>query len=213
MNNNGNIILTKIIVENSLNTFKEFVPAYDQSHNPQTLIRQQDGSIRWLDIDLSLNILVNNQFLDTDIYYDKGRIGLGRLPLHNYKVDIAVPTNKLMTAFHIGDGSYGFSMGNGTTQGFVPEIIGIGSDENDAGLYFVGIAGNDTSSDIPLIILDGRNYLGQKLTNRPILGITSGNYNEYSLLIKSDGNVLLNGISLLEIIADLQRQINDLKLK
>jgi hypothetical protein len=213
MNNNGNILLTQIIVENSLNTFKEFVPVYDSSCNSQTLIRQLDGNIRWLNIDLSLNILVNNKFLGTDIYYDKGRIGLGRQPLRNYKVDIEVSSNKIITAFHVGDGSYGFAMGNGTTDGFVPEIIGIGSNENDAGLYFVGIAGNDVSSNVPLILLDGRNFGGTKLTNRPILGITSGNYNEYSVLIQSNGDIILNGLSLLEILADYQKQINDLKAK
>ena len=207
------ILLTQIIVDNdnSILSFKEFVPVYDQGFKPQTLIRQLDGSIRWLDIDLSLNILVNNQFIGTDIYYDKGRIGLGRQPLHNYKVDIAVPANTIITAFHVGDGSYGFSMGNGTTHGFVPEIIGIGSDEKDAGLYFVGVAGNDVSSNIPLIILDGRNFGGTKLTNRPILGITSGNYNEYSFLIQADGNVIINGLSLLKILTNLQNQINELQ--
>jgi len=212
MNNNGNILLTQIIVENSLNTFKEFVPAYDKSFNTQTLVKQPDGNIKWLEIDISLNILVDNKFLNTDIYYDNGRIGVGRHPLHNYKVDIAIPKNTLMTALHVGDGSSGFSMGNGTTLGFLPEIIGIGSDENDAGLYFVGIAGNDVSSDIPLIILDGRNSGGLKLTDRPILGITSGSYNDYAVLINSNGDIILNGTSLLETIADLQKQINDLKI-
>lgn len=211
MDNNGNIILNQIVIDNSLFSFKEIIPLYEYSDNPQTLIKYQDGSISWCSIDLSLNLVINNRFKDTDIYYDNGRIGLGRLPLFNYKVDIAVPKNTLMTAFHIGDGSFGFSMGNGTTSGFIPEIIGIGSDENDAGLYLVGIAANDISSNIPLIILDGRNSGGLKLTNRPILGITSGIYNEYSVLINANGDIILNGISLLETIAYLQRQINGLK--
>lgn len=222
MENNGNIILNQILTDGSSFKIKETLPLYIYSDGPQTLIKQGDSSLYWTSIDLSLNIIVNNQFKDTDIYYDNGRIGVGRFPLFNYKVDVQIPKDTLMTAFHIGDGSFGFSMGNGTTQGFVPEIIGIGSDENDTGLYLVGIAGNNVSSNIPLIILDGRNTFGQKLINRPILGVTSGNYSEYSMLLDSSGNLnieknvlasdmIINGISLLEIVADLQRQINELK--
>ena len=212
-NTNGNIILNQILSDGSSFAIKELIPSYIQSDNIQTLVKTPNNSIYWSYIDLSLNIIVNNRLLETDIYYDKGRVGLGRSPLFNYKVDIAVPSNTLMTAFHIGDGSFGFSMGNGTTQGFVPEIIGIGSDENDTGLYFVGIAGNNVSSDIPLIILDGRNTFNRKLTNRPIFGVTSGNYNEYVFLIDASGDVKLNGVSILKIIADLQTQIDDLKTK
>jgi len=222
MENNGNIILNQVFPDGSSFKIKEILPLYIYSDGPQTLIKQGDSNLYWTSIDLSLNIIVNNRFKDTDIYYDNGRIGLGRFPLFNYKVDVQIPKDTLMTAFHIGDGSFGFSMGNGTTQGFVPEIIGIGSDENDTGLYLVGIAGNDISSNIPLIILDGRNSFGQKLTNRPVLGVTSGNYNEYSMLLDSFGNLnieknvlasdmIINGLSLLEIIADLQKQINELK--
>jgi len=213
MENNGNIILNQIVLDNSLFSFKEIIPPYIHSNNPQTLIKNHDGSILWGSIDLSLNLIINNHFKDTEIYYNNGRVGLGRFPLFNYKIDIAVPKDTLITGFHIGDGSFGFSMGNGTTQGFIPEIIGIGSDENDTGLYFVGIAGNDLSSNIPLIILDGRNSGGLKLTNRPILGITSGKYDEYLILINSNGDIILNGIPVLETLVDLQRQINELKIK
>ena len=124
-----------------------------------------------------------------------------------------------MTAFHIGDGSVGFSMGNGTTMGFVPQILGIGGDENDAGLYFVGIAGNDRSSNIPLIILDGRDAYNDKLINRPILGITSSKYNKYMLLIDAKGNlnlendVILQNKSLINIIEKLQKDVEFLKGK
>jgi hypothetical protein len=211
--NNGNIILNQLLFDGSSFAIKELIPSYAQSNNIQTLVKTPDNSIYWSCVDSSLNIIVNNRLLETDIYYDKGRVGLGRSPLFNYKVDIAVPANTLMTAFHIGDGSFGFSMGNGTTQGFVPEIIGIGSDENDTGLYFVGIAGNNVSSDIPLIILDGRNSFNRKLTNRPIFGVTSGNYNEYVFLIDASGDVKLNGVSILNIIAGLQAQIDELKTK
>jgi hypothetical protein len=94
-----------------------------------------------------------------------------------------------MTAFHVGDGKYGFSMGNGTAQGFIPEIIGLGSDENDAGLYFIGKAGNNKASNIPLIVMDGRNASHQQLTNRPIFGVTNGTYDNYKFLIDQKGRV------------------------
>lgn len=224
MENNGNIILNQIFPDGSSFKIKETFPLYAYSDAPQTLIKHGDASIYWASIDLSLNIIVNNKLVDTDIYYDNGRVGIGRFPLFNYKIDVQMPKDTLMTAFHIGDGSFGFSMGNGTNKGFVPEIIGIGSDENDTGLYLVGVAGNDVSSNIPLIILDGRNAFGERLINRPILGVTSGNYNEYLMLLDSSenlnvknniitSNIIVNGLSLLKIIADLQEQINELQTK
>jgi len=213
INNDHNILLQQIIVDNSSFSFQEIVPKYLYTDTNQTLVRDKDGNILWIELDTSLNLIVDNKFCGTNIYYVDGRIGINRYPLYNYRIDLAIPRNTVITALHIGDGSFGFSMGNGTTQGFVPEIIGIGSDENDTGLYFVGIAGNNVSSDIPLIILDGRNTFNRKLTNRPIFGVTSGNYNEYVFLIDASGDVKLNGVSILKIIADLQTQIDDLKTK
>jgi len=222
MNNNSNLLLNQIIVDNSIQSFKEIIPHYEYSNNPQSLVKDATGNIYWSainTIDLSINTIVNNIFSDTDIYYDNKRIGIGRKPLHNYKIDLAIPQNNLMTAFHIGDGSFGFSFGNGTNQGFIPEIIGIGSDENDAGLYFVGIAGNDKPSDIPLIVFDARSTYNTRLINRPIVGITSGNYNEYDILLDANGNIkitgdiIINNESLLEIIKKLQQQINVLQNK
>jgi len=223
-NNINNILLKQIVQDNSSFAFKEIIPKYSYSDVDQTLIKNKDGSILWAELDLSLNLIVNNKFLTTDIYYVDGRIGINRYPLFNYKIDLAVPKDTIVTALHIGDGSFGFSMGNGTSQGFIPEIIGIGSDENDAGLYFIGIAGNNISSQIPLIVLDGRNTYNTKLTNRPILGITSANYESYSLLMDASDNlnikgnistsdILLNNISLIKIIKELQQQINDLNPK
>jgi len=221
MENNGNIILHQLLADGSSFKIKEMLPLHIYSDSPQTLIKKGE-TFSWIGIDLSLNLIINDHFKDTSIYYDKGRIGIGRFPLFTYRVDLAVPKNSKVTAFHIGDGSFGFSMGNGTTQGFIPEIIGIGSDKNDAGLYFVGIAGDDKKSDVPLIILDSRSTYNTKLTNRPILGVTSGNYNEYSIVVDVSNNlivkgnvsapdIILNNYSLLEIIADLQIQIDDLK--
>jgi len=223
INNDHNILLNQIIVDNSSFSFKEVVPLYQYTDQVQVLTRY-DSSILWAPIDLSLNIILNNRLKNTDIYYVDGRVGFGRFPLFNYKVDIAVPKNKIITALHIGDGSFGFSMGNGTSLGFVPEIVGIGSDENDAGLYFVGMAGNNVSSNVPIVILDSRSVYNDKLINRPIFGITSANYREYSILVDALDNlnvkgnisatdVMLNNISLTKIIKELQEQIDELKTK
>ena len=223
INNDHNILLNQIIVDNSSFSFKEVVPLYQYTDNIQVLTRY-DSSILWVPIDLSLNIILNNRLKNADIYYADGRVGFGRFPLFNYKVDIAVPKNKIITALHIGDGSFGFSMGNGTSLGFVPEIVGIGSDENDAGLYFVGMAGNNVSSNVPIVILDSRSVYNDKLINRPIFGITSANYREYSILVDALDNlnvkgnisatdVMLNNISLTKIIKELQEQIDELKTK
>jgi len=221
-----NLLLNQINRSDNKNLFlKETIPLFDDNRDTvKQLSRDIEGNIFWMTLDFSLNILTNNKFKDTNIYYDNGSVGLGRSPLFNYKFDIAVPKNTIMTALHIGDGSFGFSMGNGTTVGFVPEIIGMGSDENDAGLYFVGIAGNNTPSNIPLIILDGRNTYNNKLTNRPILGVTSANYDKYNLLLDAKGNLIINGNltikdviiqnrSLINIIDKLEKEIEDLKEK
>jgi hypothetical protein len=225
LSHDHNILLNQIIVNASSFSFKEVIPFYKASTIQDQILTIHDGSkLLWSPIDLSLNIIINNRLKDTDIYYVDGRVGLGRSPLFNYRVDIAVPRDTLMTAFHIGDGSYGFSMGNGTTDGFISEIVGIGNNENDTGLYFVGIAGNNKSSDIPLIILDGRNTYNQKLSNRPIFGVTSGDYLNYAMLLDASNNlkirenifasdVMLNNISLIKIIAELQEQIDDLRTK
>lgn len=148
----------------------------------------EEGSIK-IDSSIDTRVIVDNKIKDTNIFYKDDRVGIGRIPLHNYKFDIKVPENTLMTAFHVGDGKYGFSMGNGATQGFIPEIIGMGSGEKDAGLYFLGRAGNNVSSSIPLVIIDGRNYLNQTLTNRPIFGITNAQYDKYEFLIDQHGNI------------------------
>ena len=144
-------------------------------------------------IDASFNpdisIIEDDKIKGTDIFYSDDRIGIGRLPLYSYKFDVAVPENTLMTAFHVGDGKFGFSMGNGTKYGFIPEIIGMGSDENDPGLYFLSKAGNDSSSNVPLIVLDARKNNNTPLENRPILGVKSGSLSKYELIVNNDGKV------------------------
>lgn len=224
MDNNGNIVLNQILADGSSFKIKEMLPLYIYSDSPQTLIKQ-GNDIYWTSIDLSLNVIVNDHFKDTEIYYNNGRMGLGRFPLFNYKVDIAIPKNTLMTAFHIGDGSFGFSMGNGTAQGFIPEIIGISSNKDDVGLYFIGASvypDNDINNKTPLIILDGRIKCGKaeskKLENRPILGISNCDYSNCVVLIDSKGNIfandlLVNNISLNKKIQELEDEINKLKRK
>lgn len=227
----GNIILHQILYEEN-KSIKEFIPTLiDSSYNQFLTIF--NNKITWeqfhlkegnnisitnnnglitIDASLDNNIIINNKLKDTNLFYDNGRFGLGRPPLYKYKFDIAVSENTLMTAFHIGDGTFGFSLGNGTNQGFIPEIIGMGSDENDAGLYLIGRAGNNIESDIPLIIIDGRNNKGDYLKNRPILGITSADYNKYKFLINNDGFVEIDGkIKALDFILDSSISLNDLK--
>lgn len=151
------------------------------------------------------------------LFYKDGRIGVGREPLYTYKFDIAVSENSISTAFHVGDGRFGFSMGNGTNNGFLPEIIGMGASEEDAGLYLIGRAGNSLPSEIPLIIIDGRNSADEKLKNRPILGITSADYRNYKLIIDQKGNIEVDGkISAIDFIIggiSIAEEIEQLKIK
>lgn len=217
MTTKDNIILIQIVNDGSVSRFLEITPAFEDTDKNQYLTIDKDNNISWSSIDNSLNILSNNRLLGTNIYYDNGRIGIGRSPLFNYRMDLAIPKDSLMTAFHIGDGKYGFSLGNGAHTGFIPEIIGVGSGENDTGLYFVGIAGNDISSNIPLIVIDGRSTYGTKLKNRPIFGITSGEYDNYVIEVDFNGNlitkhdIILENKSLKETIKSLQSQIDEIK--
>ena len=212
---NKNILLHQFIDDNIV----EFIPDIEESKTTKYL-SNKEGKISWIELDSSLNIIINNKFKDTNIFYsDDGRIGINRFPLHNYKIDIAVPKDTLLTALHIGDGSYGFSMGNGTIDGFIPEIIGLGAGKFDAGLYFVGIAGSNEPSDIPLVIVDGRSMFNTSLTNRPIFGITSAKYTDYKLLLTQDGDLKISGDIILEnkslksIINRLEQDIQELKTK
>jgi hypothetical protein len=196
-NDHNNIILHQIISEGGSISFREIVPYLDPSINREKILSlDSSGNLCWTSLPdpepiqiPEFNVIEDGKIRDTQIFYENGRVGISRPPLLNYKFDIQVPQNTLMTALHIGDGTYGFSMGNGTTQGFIPEIIGMGSDENDAGLYFLGKAGNNLPSSVPLIIIDGRNPAHGPISNRPILGITSGDYNSYKVIVDHLGNV------------------------
>ena len=142
-----------------------------------------------LDGEIILDVSIANPLEGTDVHFKDGQIGIGGLPIHTYKVDIRVPENTRTTALHIGDGIYGFSMGNATTEGFLPQIVGIGKDYDDAGFYILGKARYDNFSRIPAIVFDGRNIDDSPLDHRPILGISSGSYSEYKFVIDAKGRV------------------------
>lgn len=203
--NTGNIVLAQIIEDTGVSRrTRELIPPDSAPHTQQTLIKD-DKEIKW------------GAPHEIGLYNDNGRIGIGRMPLYNYTFDIGVEKNTKTTALHIGDGKYGFSLGNGTDTGFLPEIIGVGKDENDAGLYFIGVSGNDEESTTPLIVFDGRDMFGKKLSKRPVVGITSGDYNEYAFLIDQESNVHVNDLiienqSLKSIIKELREDILNLKL-
>jgi len=227
-----NIILNKI----DGSSFREISPILPEFIEfPLILCLDSNGKLYWNNRVKENSVEIYSSHFNPEFFYKEGRIGLGREPLFNYKFDLAVSENTLSTAFHIGDGRYGFSMGNGTEIGFLPEIIGMGSSEEDAGLYFIGRAGNSIPSDIPLIIIDGRNSADEELINRPILGITSANYKKYKVLIDQKGNVgigkkpeiykmevdgeisatdfIIRGISIIDIIQEYQDEIKELKNK
>lgn len=180
-------ISTKIVLGLNNGTL-EWAPYFDFDSGKGIELQIENGIIK-IDASIDTRAIINDRLKDTNIYFLGDRVGLGRAPLHSYKFDIGIPENTLITAFHVGDGKFGFSMGNGTNQGFIPEIIGMGSDENDAGLYFIGRAGNDKPSTIPLIVFDGRNYLHSTVTNRPIFGVTNSQYDEYKFIIDQNGLV------------------------
>lgn len=198
------------------------IPHFNKFEGSEIISVINDDGIIKIDASIDTRLIIDNRIKGTNIYYSDGRVGVGRGPLYTYKFDIAVPENTLMTAFHVGDGTYGFSMGNGTNQGFVPEIIGMGSDENDAGLYFIGRSGNNLPSSIPLVIIDGRNNNHERITNRPIFGITNADYHNYKFIIDQNGligigkipqqhNLEVNGkIKASDFILDSSVSINDL---
>ena len=178
--------------------------------NNITISKTEDGS---LIIDCSLAIIDDGRLLGSEIYYKDDRIGIGRSPLYTYKLDISVPRDKISTGLHMGDSVHGFSFGNGTDVGYVPELISRGC-EGDAALYILGITDSDEDNGIPLIVLDGR-VSGGPLSNRPILGITSG-ANGYKVLFDKDGNVdandfKINNVSLNDRIEPLEKELQKIK--
>jgi hypothetical protein len=192
----NNILLHSI---DSSGSFFEIIPQFSKDPPETVLSIDSSGRIFWKtfpefpeipEIEIpDFSVIEDGKIRSTNIYYESGRIGISRPPLLNYKFDIGIDSNKTGTGFHIGDGKCGFSMGNGTSDGFIPEIIGMGFDEDDAGLYLLGKSGNSKGSHVPLVIIDGRSSDHRALINRPILGVTSGDYNNYKLVIDAEGNI------------------------
>lgn len=239
----NNIILTQIKHDNGTFSLNEYAPPKENLNQLSVLVFNEN--ISWSNIipskniaityDSSDNILIDcsiNVFEGTGMYFSDGKLGFGRNPLHNYKIDISVPENTLTTALHIGDGHYGFSMGNATSSGFLPQIVGIGADEDDAGLYLLGKTIKEDNSTTPVIIFDGRRSDDTPLQKRPIFGISSGSYDKFDFLIHCDGKVNISNdvtidgeiatddillttidenISLLEEINDLRDRISVLE--
>lgn len=238
---NKNILLNTIKVDGSENfRIVEQVPQFSNDLEDIKFFTYND-EIRWSSIhgsekiilkttpsgDITIDASLADPFEDTEMFFRDGQVGVGRIPLHKYKVDISVPVNTRMTGFHIGDGVFGLSMGNATDEGFLPQIIGMGSDSDDAGLYLLGKVSVDQQSNVPAIIFDGRAINNQPLTNRPIFGITNGTYTDYKLLVDQNGNVgvgTLPGIYKMKVDGvlkaeniivdgsiDLKKEIEDLK--
>jgi len=194
-------------------SIKEIIPTPLKSENDVGVLSYDKGKIKWIPKlqESKPDLIKDGKIIDTNIYYLNERVGLGRPPMYSYRFDIAVPKNTLTTALHIGDGKHGFSLGNGTNDGFVPEIIGVSSSEKDVGLYFIGRAGNDKSSSIPLVVIDGRNCYHKELKNRPIFGISAGVYGEYKVLINQEGDIIANDfisddISIKELLTIVEKQ-------
>ena len=200
---NKNLLINQIIL-NEDGEFKinELVPTFSNEEGDIKFFTY-DEEIKWTSIkgsenlsiikndngDIIIDVSIDDPLKDTQIHFKNGQIGIGGLPIYTYKVDIRVPENTRTTALHIGDGKFGFSMGNATDEGFLPQIVGIGSDSDDAGFYILGKTSVDSNSNIPAIIFDGRNFDNSPLQNRPILGISSGDYFEYKFLIDAQGKV------------------------
>lgn len=244
---NKNILLNTIKVDGSNNfVITEKVPMFSNDNADIKFLSYNDD-IFWTSIKGSEQIIISvddngdlridasiaeppDPFENTPIHFSDDRVGVGRLPLHKYKVDISVPVNTSMTGFHIGDGIFGLSMGNATNEGFLPQIIGMGSDSDDAGLYLLGKVSTAAESSVPAIIFDGRAINNEPLTNRPVFGITNGSYTDYKFLLDQNGCVGIDavpGIYKLKVggviraqniiidsssqILDLQKEIEDLK--
>ncbi len=180
----SNVLFHQIHIDSGRKSIIEVTPNIGAGRSYLTI---NDGSLGWGALTDS-----EGRVEGSDLYLDGRWIGVGRAPLTKYKFDIKARSNVLDTVFHVGDGSYGFSMGNGTTQGFIPEIIGMGSDQNDAGLYFMGKSMSKEGSDIPLVIIGGTS----PLKNRPILGVTSGPYDKYDMMVDAKGVLHVNDIHL-----------------
>lgn len=159
----------------------EYIPELPNVTETLCLIIDSNNNIKW-------SKFPECPKLPELLHFNDNRLGIGREPLYNYIVDIGIPKNTVSTGLHIGDGECGFSLGNGTKDGFIPMIIGMGHDECDAGLYLLARSGNKEESDNPLIVLDARTRDDVPITNRPLLGI--GSYSPgYYFIVNKNGNI------------------------
>ena len=164
-------------------------------------------------------------------------IGTNNLYYINDELYIKLDSNKTKNGLYIGDGEHGISFGNGTNKGFVPEILGHGSDDDDPGLYFISKIKDEKENNIPAIVIDAVDEYLNPIHNRPIFGITSGGIkSDYKFIIDSGGKIGINKIpekyklevngtissndliinnnsisKLIDIVKEQQKQINELK--
>lgn len=174
---------------------------------PKTLVLDENDNLMWQTIESKEDSCysIND---DGALYIKENRIGIGRYPLHKYKLDIALSENKVETGIHIGDGIYGFSMGNGSSNGFIPQIIGMSMKEDEPGLYFIGRTGdydNNIKSNVPIITFDCRNNINTNNINRPLFGIKLNGKKECEMLLDENGilhvkDISINGVMLSSIL-------------
>ena len=81
---------------------------------------------------------------------------------------VPINTTSNVCGLHIGDGIHGLFVGNATSTGFVPKILGKAFDITDAGLYFIGGVSGDSGAG-GAIALQGRNADDTPLTNRALV--------------------------------------------
>ena len=70
-NNIGNILLHQFVYEHPGIILKELIPCFDSSDlNKELILTKSGNNVYWASLDLSLNVLVNNIFENTNIYYE-----------------------------------------------------------------------------------------------------------------------------------------------
>ena len=205
------------------------ISVQSESHNnEQTLFKFNIDSL----------LSSDKTFIGTNLYYKNNKyvIDSNNLDISS-KLSIYLSGDNLDTGLHIGTGEFGFSFGNGTSNGFIPQIIGMGSDDNDPGLYFIGKSLDNVSNNIPVIVIDGRDQSNNPIENRPIFGITNNGINsDFKFLVDQYGKIGIGKIpkkyklevngtietndliidnysikEVLEVIKNQQEQINELK--
>lgn len=203
----GKIFLFKSVSEDNRYFPTEDIVRNDNSTSfPKTLVLDENDNLQWKSVeDIANSVGIKD---DGTLYIKENRIGIGRYPLHKYKLDISLSENKVETGMHIGDGVYGFSMGNGSSNGFIPQIIGMSMKEDEPALYFIGRTGdydNNFKNDTPIITFDCRNNINTNNINRPLFGIKINGKNTHEMLLDENGilhvkDISINGVLLSSLI-------------